>query len=304
MLIVDRYNELHRYHRKLDTSEPMSGAIPPEFLAIANICQDHLSALGRSVALLRKLCDELTSVTAEAQENIKVDQVHRLSNVINSRLMDVKESLANLSPMIQNPIQVCQRMQTNIHNQLLLRFKNTLELAQSLQTEITSNRRLRIVRLLQIASPGSMSTDEASLLVDQGVTGVSAMTALLESNDMETKLINVQSKVSDLQRLHGLTLDLRQCFLELSVAVDAQGGITDSIEYDIINTKNHMGVAELALISAEQKQRRKLKIYLWLFVCLFLLAAILVISLLEHLQVFRIFSNISMSSVPSRSTEL
>jgi t-SNARE complex subunit (syntaxin) len=113
-----------------------------------------------------------------------------------------------------------------------------------------------------------MSHDEADSLVSRGVTAEVAVSVLIETDALQERISQVQCKVTDLKRLQAAMINLRQCFVELAALVDSQGGIADSIEFSIINTKNFLGQAGVALKSAALKQRRQIVICAWVGICL------------------------------------
>ena len=70
-------------------------------------------------------------------------------------------------------------------------------------------------------------------------------------------------KLHDLQRLEASVKAINSLFIELSQLLENQTETLGSIEYAVINTKNYTSKAQNQLTDAKNKQRRKMRCYIW-----------------------------------------
>ena len=282
MILVDRFKDLHRYHISKDISSDDTASLDSDFMNSASDCQQQLSTLDKQVQQLRKCCDDAASVTSKVEEKRILDDIQSLSIALNIATMNVKGLLTTVSLLIKTELPATKRIQTNIHHQLVMRFKASLQRMQSIHTEIAGGRHYRSVRHIQIATPGIITRDEAGSLVSRGLTAETAVSIHLQTDNVKERLSHVNLQVNDIERVKESMISLRQCFVELASMVEGQSEISESIEFSIINAKNFMGQARVALKAAAIKQRQKMKMYLWLSVCMMVLLGCITYVVVGH----------------------
>lgn len=254
---INRLGELQKYYKSACTACE-GRVISMVFLESARTCQDHITILERQTKLLRKICDQLISVTTEFEGTAKISQLKVLTGEINTTVADTKLSLSSLATLMNDADEdATKRMHVNIHKYLIIRFKNAVERTQILQQEISVTTKEKLTRELIIAIPGVLAPDTAGALIEHGITAGSTITAILQSDSVQ--LWSVRNKVDDLGKLQGSLVILHQSFIEFAALVESQGTMFDSIEFGVINTKNYIGSAQVALKEAARKRRRRLQ---------------------------------------------
>jgi syntaxin 1B/2/3 len=88
-------------------------------------------------------------------------------------------------------------------------------------------------------------------------------------------------KKEDMKRLEKALVEIREAFLQIATLVESQGEMLDCIEFSTVNAKNYAHQANLQLIKARSKQRKRTWLYCY-FICsgIILLGVIVVIVLM------------------------
>ncbi len=75
----------------------------------------------------------------------------------------------------------------------------------------------------------------------------------------------------DMKRLERSLMEIREAFLQIAALVESQGEMLDCIEFSTVNAKSYAHKANVQLIQARKKQRRKT---FWKFMCILFLVLV------------------------------
>ncbi|KAF4685245.1 Syntaxin-1A, partial [Perkinsus olseni] len=157
--------------------------------------------------------------------------------------------------------------------------------------------REKALRQLAIAVPAA-TEEEREAMVDQGVQPQEQY--FRSKQDRITKLQGLRDRYESIQRLEQSIQEVNQMMIELAVGrgdvfldsdgrvpllVEQQGEMLDSIEFNVVNTKNNAARTERALIKGRKRQRRNLWIKFCICVCCVVCILALVLGLLSYFKV-------------------
>lgn len=257
------------------------------FLRIAGTAQNKISAVSKEVDALRGAVGRVVIVTSPAEERRLRKDVEQLSEAVLIGLKSSKSAILEVEEFLQSEseedLESHYRMQVNMYRALLKQLDGQSKRFLQTESDFVTFSRDRGVRQLMLST--SVDRTEAEKLFDSGVTpdiATSQVFASADDIDLLNRLRSVSEDLRAVQSLERSMIEVRQLMQELAVLVNSQGEVVDSIEWDLVNTKNFSREAAKALFVASRRQDRKLKG--WLVMLLVFIGIIFIVGFVWKLN--------------------
>ena len=265
------------------------------FLGIASEAQSYISALAKTIQSLRGAVGRVVIVTSTTEKSSLKSEIDDLTVSATRGIRESKQALIRLEEAANESDEdgdLHRRMRVNVYRSLLKRLDGLSRLFLTTQEELTEQSRERGVRGLMISA--QLPQSEAAALFESGLTADNAMSMRLNVSaesassegltEQQVLMSRLTAVAEQLRAVRGLEKNMeivRQLMVELAVLVDRQGEMIDSIEWDMVNTKNFSKEAAKALEAASRGQRNKLMFWAWCVgIFLSLLGVIVVVKVL------------------------
>ena len=299
-MYIDRLREL-RSKAGLNSTRPSTPMNSSDqetlhmFFGVATAAQSTISDLSRTVGSLETARVAFLTSTTPLEEAEATRQINETTASLNKLLRQAKAAVAEVTEELSAATCDSSRTESsrtdssridgspfdkikkNVHATLIRRLREVLIRLQSLESEISVEQRNRAVRHLMLTA--GEDEDECRRLVDLGVTAQKAVRMEFDENQ-RLKLQNVQGALKEVSNMEKAIADLNRMFIDLAVLVDQQAETLDSIEFLVVNTKNCAHVAGKAVVTAAIKQRKSLKLAIWLLISCIILAAVIILPLI------------------------
>jgi len=194
------------------------------------------------------------------------------TQAIRKRLKRIAEE--NKAYIDENPNSVANgRIRVSTHQNVAKSFMKAMEHFEQVQEKQKKVVQKGIAKDLKSLNPNvadrdimaAVENDNYGHLLDQAqLSGAHAET--------QTRLNEIRSRNQDIQELEKNIIELHQMFVDMSLLVENQGELLNSIEYNIGKTKEAAKDAEIELIQARKNQKAARK----KMVCLIIIAICIV----------------------------
>ena len=167
------------------------------------------------------------------------------------------------------------RIRTNMQATLTRKFMDLMQDYQGVQTKYKDKYKETVERQYKIVNPDA-TEDEVKEVLDGNSDHIFTDHMLSTGHaQAKTALADIQERHKDITRLEQSITELHQLFVDLSILVEAQGELLDSIEYSVGQSLNYTktGVEELEKANYYAKKSRKK-------MCILIVIAIVVLSVI------------------------
>ncbi|KAF4677093.1 Syntaxin-1A [Perkinsus chesapeaki] len=262
-----------------------------EFYTQAGDVQRNLGQINKNLDQLDQKRIDVINATSQQQEQAIRDDVDEIVGDVNRDMVGTKKKI---EAMGESTKAFEDKFASKCHIASELRIRNGMEQAglrrlneylkrfQKLQTDFNSDIREKALRQLAIAVPAA-TEEEREAMVDQGVQPQEQY--FRSKQDRITKLQGLRDRYESIQRLEQSIQEVNQMMIELALLVEQQGEMLDSIEFNVVNTKNNAARTERALIKGRKKQKRNLWFKFCICVCCVVCILALVLGLLSYFKV-------------------
>jgi len=153
------------------------------------------------------------------------------------------------------------RIRTNMHNSLARKYVNLVQAYQDLQKKYKGKYKERVERQYRILKPNA-TQEEVERSVEDPRSDVFAQ-QIAGHAAARNALADIQDRHKDILRLETSINELHQLFLDMSVIVESQGELLDSIEYTVGQTVTNTGSAIEELRKANEYKAKKRSYMCW-----------------------------------------
>jgi t-SNARE complex subunit (syntaxin) len=168
------------------------------------------------------------------------------------------------------------KIRRNMHATLTKKFMETMQDYQDCQTKYKNKYQETVKRQFKIVKPDA-TQDEVDQVLEGGGDQIFTEHMLASRNaQARAALEDVQEKHKDIQRLESSIQELHQLFVDLSVLVESQGELLDTIEYSVSQSLSYTktGVQELEKANEyAAKSRKKMCILIVIFMVVLVFVA-------------------------------
>ena len=247
---------------------------------IENVRHDH-SAL---------TLQPIRSETADSNLNQRYERIATLAKDISRNLVALRtQDQASFAPNVYSIVRETQ------FNQLKMRFSNLMTSYNEEQLRYRDSIKSRLVRQGEILNR-SLSETEVEQLLDDGKIDQ----LFIDDFELTTEEVDaIKNQHQEIIRLEKSIRELNELFLDMSLIVDQQGEILDTIEANVQRSRGAIDQSGQTLQQAQVLKRKVDKKRCLCIVFLVILIAIIVILLavfIPRLKYFPVLSN-STSSV-------
>jgi len=241
-----------------------------EFMDNIGVIKAAMTSIQRSTEELKAQRELLvTSFNKEMEEEIR-DHVAKINHDQNKAVKAVQLVLEAMDGDIkifneENPNSAEGRIRANLHTFISKKFGDVLLTFHKVQSDYLQEEKSRMRRQIQMVIP-EMDADEIAMRIERGeIHGVQELVqARLQGGvhaNMQNALADIQMKYSDVVQLAKNTAELKQMVEDLSLLVDAQGDMLDSIEYNVTEAQEFLDKGQKNLVQARKTQKKKAKCY-------------------------------------------
>ncbi|EER16030.1 syntaxin, putative [Perkinsus marinus ATCC 50983] len=218
-----------------------------EFYAQAGEVQRGLGLINKNLDLLDQKRIDVINATSQQQEQAIRDSVDEIVSDVNRSMVGTKkkieamgESTKTFETKYASKCHIASelRIRNGMEQAGLRRLNEYLKRFQKLQSDFNSDIREKALRQLAIAVPAATEA-EREAMVDEGVQPQEQY--FRSTQDRITKLQGLRDRYESIQRLEQSIQEVNQMMIELALVVEQQGEMLDSIEFNVVNTKNNAG---------------------------------------------------------------
>ena len=209
-------------------------------------------------------------------EDLTNDTNH-LSTQVRNELKGLDEALKQQKasdPMAEQTSDF--KIRRNMHATLTKKFMETMHDYQDSQTKYKHKYQDTVKRQFKIVKPDA-TQEEVDAVLEGGSDQIFTDHMLASRNaQARAALEDVQEKHKDIMRLESSIQELHQLFVDLSVLVESQGELLDTIEYSVSQSLSYTKTGVKELETANQlasKGRKKMCILIVIFLVVLLFTA-------------------------------
>lgn len=187
--------------------------------------QKSLVASMRRFSVLKKECN----VTREIK--LQAEHINRCLDDLSKTVKKVEKEHGSSSAIIR--VLNCQRAV------LFRRFRNIMFLYNGALTAKQEKCKTFIVRQLEVAGK-EVSEEELNDMVQQGKWEIFNENLITEVKITKGQLSEIEQRHKELVNLENQVKDLKDLFVQISLLVEEQGEMINSIEMEVINTQDYI----------------------------------------------------------------
>ena len=251
------------------------------FGQVAEIKRTMENVKANIVELEKKQSNALTDVYGggEFKQEIEdlTDDTNHLSTQVRNKLKALDEALKQQKasdPMAEQTSDF--KIRRNMHATLTKKFMETMQDYQDCQTKYKHKYQDTVKRQFKIVKPDA-TQEEVDAVLEGGSDQIFTDHMLASRNaQARAALEDVQEKHKDIMRLESSIQELHQLFVDLSVLVESQGELLDTIEYSVSQSLSYTKTGVKELETANQlasKGRKKMCILIVIFLVVLLFTA-------------------------------
>ena len=203
------------------------------------------------------------------------DDTNHLPTQVRNKLKELDQALKDQKASDPQAEQTSDfKIRRNMHATLTKKFMETMQDYQDRQTKYKHKYQDTVKRQFKIVKPDA-TEEEVEAVLDGGGDHIFTDHMLASRNaQARAALEDVQEKHKDIQRLESSIQELHQLFVDLSVLVESQGELLDTIEYSVSQSLSYTktGVKELETanqLAAKSRKKQCILIIIFLVVALF-----------------------------------
>jgi len=239
---------------------PSEAAFMQDFFAdVASVKQTMVVIKKNVKTVEQKHSQALTDVYGGKQfkEELEdlTDDTNRDAGRVRNQLKKMDQD--NKDFVAQHPNSSEARIRANMHATLTRKFMDLMQEYQEVQTKYKEKYKETMERQYKIVKPDATADEVASVL--EGNSDHIFSDTMLASSHAKNAYADIQEKHKDILKLEQSIQELHQLFVDLSILVEAQGELLDSIEYSVGQSLNYTktGVEELEKANKYAKKARK-----------------------------------------------
>ena len=151
------------------------------------------------------------------------------------------------------------KIRRNMHATLTKKFMELMQTYQDCQTKYKNKYQETVKRQFKIVKPDATAEEVDEVLTGGGDQIFTEHMLASRNANARAALEDVQEKHKDIQRLESSIQELHQLFVDLSVLVESQGELLDTIEYSVSQSLSYTktGVQELEKANDYAAKSRK-----------------------------------------------
>jgi t-SNARE complex subunit (syntaxin) len=235
-----------------DPEDPDDDAFLNEYYKRAEKIRNGTEVMRQKVNELREFYDSsLGNVISKNKKNQK--EIDDLMDATNSTAHILREDLQRLGNEIKEGEKNEDRIKKNIHTSLLEDFLDLMQEYQSIQNNHNEEMRRLVKAQVHLVDP--QATDET---VEKAILGGPQMIFSSDKVKAAQESLNyIQNKHTEILKLERSLEEVHQLFVDMSVLVQEQSEMINSIAFQVTNAKNDIRDATNQLREANKIQRKK-----------------------------------------------
>ncbi|EPZ31583.1 Syntaxin/epimorphin domain-containing protein [Rozella allomycis CSF55] len=289
---IDRTQELHNYNKrgnrnsyKKFSPNTSDRSFDIEMGVIGDNSQDlffkEIEGIRASITKITRYTDDLKRLHTQALTTLYADDgaranrdieelTIRITEISNSVRRKLKKIGAENEQMANNVSKgnANLRIRTNQVAQLSKKFMDVMRNYQQVQTENKQKHIQQLERQYKIVRPDATQEELEKLREQQGSSLMSQQIFTITNVDDARELLDdMQERHNEIMVLEKSMLELHQLFMDISLLIDQQGDMINTIESQVEQATEYTSNAVVQLKSAveHQKSVRKKKWYLLIF---------------------------------------
>lgn len=258
-----------------------------EFFAEVEEIREMIDRIQTNVEEVKKRHSAILSAP-QTDEKVKQEledlmaDIKKTANKVRAKLKVIEQSIEQEEQ--SNKSSADLRIRKTQHSTLSRKFVEVMTEYNRTQTDYRERCKGRIQRQLEITGR-TTTNEELEAMLDTGNPAVFTQGIIMETQQAKQTLADIEARHADIIKLENSIRELHDMFMDMAMLVENQGELVDNIEHHVAESQYQIVNAKEEMVIAEEYQSKARKKKIMILICLTILIVILASAVLSYVPI-------------------